>query len=57
MKVGQKSFARWISKLVAQSAGRSACKPMSAGLRELGAEQLRRVSGGTGGSQLPKTGW
>ena len=57
MKVGQKSLARWISKLVAQTAGRSARKSMSAGLRELDAEQLRQVSGGAVGTQLPKTGW
>jgi hypothetical protein len=57
MKVGQKSFARWMSKLVTQGASRSVRKPMSDCLRELDVEQLRQVSGGTGGSQLPKTGW
>jgi hypothetical protein len=58
MKVGQKSVARWISKLVTQSTSHSARKSTAAGLRELDVEQLRQVSGGTGSSsQLPKTGW
>jgi hypothetical protein len=57
MKIGQKSLARWMSKLVAQGAGRSTRKPMAAGLRELDAEQLRQVSGGLSEAQLPKTGW
>jgi len=57
MKVGQKSLARWMSKLVAQGAARSTRKPMFAALRELDAEQLRHVGGGLSGTQLPKTGW
>jgi hypothetical protein len=57
MKVGQKSLVRWMSKLVAQGAGRSARKPMTTGLRELDAEQLRHVGGGSGGSQSPKGTW
>lgn len=58
MKVGQKSLVRWMSKLVAQGAGRSVRKPFSSGLRELDADQLRHISGGASdASQLPKTGW
>lgn len=58
MKVGQKSLVRWMSKLVAQGASSSTRKPMPTGLRELDAEQLRHISGGTGGSsQLPNKGW
>jgi hypothetical protein len=57
MKVGQKSLVRWMSKLVAQGAGRSARKPMAASLRELDTEQLRHVGGGLSEAQLPKHGW
>jgi hypothetical protein len=57
MKVGQKSLVRWMSKLVAQGSGRSARKPMTTALRELDAEQLRHVGGGSGGSQSPKGTW
>jgi hypothetical protein len=58
MKVGQKTIVRWMSKLVANGASRSARKQYSAGLRELDAEQLRHVSGGNGGaSQSPNKGW
>lgn len=58
MKVGQKAIVRWMSKLVAAGASRSARKQYSSGLRELDAEQLRHVSGGDGGaSQTPTKGW
>jgi hypothetical protein len=57
MQVGQKSFAHLMSKLVAQAASRSARKPTSSGLRELHAEQLRHVSGGSSQSQSPKGTW
>ena len=57
MKVGQQSLVRWMSKLVAQGAGRSIRKPMPAGLRELDTEQLRQVGGGLSATQLPRTGW
>jgi hypothetical protein len=58
MKAGQKTIVRWMSKLVANGAGRSAYKPRSAALRELDVDQLRHVSGGEGGStQLPNKGW
>jgi hypothetical protein len=57
MKVGQKSFVRWMSKLVAQGTGRSARKQITSGLRELDVEQLRHVGGGSGASQSPKGTW
>jgi hypothetical protein len=57
MKVGQKTIVRWMSKLVANGAGRSPRQQNSAALRELDVEQLRHVGGGNGSSQLPKTGW
>jgi hypothetical protein len=57
MKVGQQSLVRWMSKLVAQSAGRSTRKPTTAVLRELDADQLRHVGGGFGGTQSPKGTW
>lgn len=58
MKVGQKSIVRWMSKLVATGASRSARKQCVVGLRELDVEQLRHVSGGNGGSsQTPTKGW
>lgn len=57
MKVGQKAIVRWISKQVARRSEPSARKSSLAGMRELDAEQLRHVSGGSGSSQLPKTNW
>jgi hypothetical protein len=58
MKVGHKSIVRWVSKWATKSREPSATKQMPKGLREIDSEQLRQVSGGTGGSsQLPKTGW
>ncbi len=57
MKVGQKSFVRWVSKLMAQGASRPARKATSAGLHELSAEQLRRIGGGDGQTSTPYKGW
>jgi hypothetical protein len=58
MKVGQKVFARWISKLAAQGAGRSQRKQSATVLREIDSELLRHVGGGTGGgSTTPTKGW
>ena len=60
MKVGQQTIVRWMSKLVANGAGRSAHKQYSAGLRELDADQLRHVGGGRGvgiATQSPNKGW
>ncbi len=57
MKVGQKTIVRWMSKLVAQGAGRSIRHRHAAVLRELDMEQLRHVGGGNGASQLPNKGW
>ena len=58
MKVGQKSLVRWMSKLVANGAGRSARKQHSAMLRELDVAQLHHVGGGKGASmQTPYKGW
>jgi hypothetical protein len=58
MKVGQKSIGRWVCKLVTKTTVRTDAKQFAASLRVLDAEQLRQVSGGTGGaSQGPKTGW
>jgi hypothetical protein len=58
MKLVQKPIARWMSKLVAKGAGQADRKQSVAGLRELDTEQLRQVSGGSGGSsQLPKGTW
>jgi hypothetical protein len=54
MKVGQKTIVRWMSKLVANGASRSARKQHAATLRELDMEQLRHVGGGT---SLPNKGW
>jgi hypothetical protein len=57
MKVGQQAMVRWMSKLVAKSAGRSDNKAAALELRELSADQQRQVGGGNGGSlQLPKVG-
>lgn len=52
MKVGQKSIVRWVSKVVAVGSGRPAHKAGSPSLRELDVEQLRYVSGSSGGSTL-----
>jgi hypothetical protein len=58
MKVGQKTIVRWVSKLVATGAGRTGSKRSVDSLRELGADQLRHVSGGTGNStQSPGKTW
>ena len=58
MKVGQKSIVRWVSKWANKSQEPAGNKQAPKGLREIDSEQLRQVSGGTGGSsQLPKTGW
>jgi hypothetical protein len=57
MKAGQKTIVRWMSKLVAQGASRSARKPAASRLRELDSEQLRQVSGGASESQSPKGTW
>lgn len=56
MKVGQNSIIRWVAKLVAKEP--SAARKPSAELRTLDADQLRQVSGGTGGSTTsPNKGW
>jgi hypothetical protein len=57
MKVGQKTFVRWMSKLVANSASRPVRKQHSSVLRELGVDQLRHVGGGDGSASLPNKGW
>ena len=58
MKAGQKTIVRWMSKLVAKSASRSAHKHSAFGLRQLDTEQLRQVCGGSGSStQGPNRGW
>ena len=57
MKVGQKTIVRWMSKLVATGASRSARKQSTVTMRELDVEQLRHVGGGNGASQLPNKGW
>ena len=58
MKAGQKTIVRWMSKLVAKAAGRSARKQHSAVLRELDVAQLHHVGGGKGASmQTPYKGW
>jgi hypothetical protein len=58
MKVGQKTIARWMSKVTAKGVSQSARKQSVTKLRELDVEQLRHVSGGDGGAtQLPKGTW
>lgn len=57
MKVGQKTIVRWISKQVAKRSESSAGKSLLTGMRELDADQLRHVSGGSGSTNLPKTTW
>jgi hypothetical protein len=59
MKVSQKAFGRWLSSVVAKSTGRSALQHQAAELRVLGREQLRQISGGTGGNSThgPKGTW
>ena len=58
MKVGQKTIVRWMSKLVAKSASRSARTLSTSDVRQLDTEQLRQVCGGSGGStQGPNRGW
>jgi hypothetical protein len=57
MKVGQKTIVRWISKQVAKRSESSAGKSLLTGMRELDADQLRHVSGGSGPANLPKTNW
>jgi hypothetical protein len=50
MKVGQTNIVRWISQRVAKRT-----EPVkNAAVRELNADQLRHVSGGT---SLPNKGW
>lgn len=57
MKVGQKSIIRWVAKLVAKEPS-SAERKAGNELRVLSADQLRQVSGGTGGSAgTPTKGW
>lgn len=57
MQVGQKSIIRWVAKLVAKEPG-GAQRKAGTELRVLSADQLRQVSGGTGGSQgTPTKGW
>lgn len=57
MKVGQNSIVRWVAKLVAKEPAKAAANQPTS-LRTLDADQLRQVSGGTGGStQLPNKGW
>jgi hypothetical protein len=56
MKVGQKTIVRWISKLAAKDAGRSARGQSDSKLQALDSEQLRQVSGGAGSTQLPRVG-
>lgn len=57
MKVGQKSIIRWVAKLVAKEPS-GAQRKSGDELRVLSADQLRQVSGGTGGSSsLPNKGW
>jgi hypothetical protein len=55
MKVGQKTIVRWIAKRAAKRSEGAVVQPAS--LRELSADQQRRVGGGNGSSQLPKTTW
>ena len=57
MKVGQKTIVRWMSRLVATGASRSARKQHTVALRELDLDQLRHVGGGDGTSQTPTKGW
>jgi hypothetical protein len=54
MKVDQKVIVRWISK---RQAKRGASAVPKAAVQELDAALLRQVSGGTGSTQLPRTGW
>jgi hypothetical protein len=57
MKVDQNSIIRWVAKLVAKEPG-SAQRKAGDELRVLSTDQLRQVSGGTGGSSsLPNKGW
>ncbi len=57
MQVGQKSIIRWVAKLVAKEPG-GAQRKSGDELRVLSPDQLRQVSGGTGGSSsLPNKGW
>jgi hypothetical protein len=58
MKVGQKSIVRWMSKWVSKAQDPAAKALTSKRLREIDSEQLRQVSGGSGGpSTLPNKGW
>jgi hypothetical protein len=58
MKVGQTHIGRWVCKLVTKSTVRTEAKQSAKSLHVLDAEQLRQVSGGSGGStQGPRTGW
>jgi len=57
MKVGQNNLIRWVAKLVSKEPGKAQRKTVP-DLRALSADQLRQVSGGTGGStDLPNKGW
>jgi hypothetical protein len=57
MQVGQKTIVRWISKRVAKRGEVASRQSSCLGLRELTAEQLRHVSGGSGGMQSPGKTW
>ena len=57
MKVGQNNLIRWVAKLVAKEPS-SAKRKAGSELQTLSADQLRQVSGGTGGSaDTPTKGW
>ena len=57
MKVAQSTILRWVAKLAAPQRGQ-ARGTRAESLRTLDAEQLRQVSGGTGGNaQGPNNGW
>lgn len=59
MKASQKAIGRWLSSIVAKSTSQSFQQQPHAAVRELSGEQLRQVSGGTGGgsAQGPKSTW
>jgi hypothetical protein len=54
MKVGQNTLVRWVSKLVAKDHNRKT-RTSGVELESLSADQLRRVSGGTGTSTATPT--
>jgi hypothetical protein len=58
MKVGQQTFVRWMSKLVAKSTSEARRKQGSSGLRSIDIDTLRHVGGGSESStQSPNKGW